>query len=331
MDYSALSAALIARVRGSMSQEHLSQRLGYGSNVLHLWERQRRLPSVGVFFRLAELRRRPLREGLVRLLGPSGAAVEVVRSGVAVTPVLLRWMRGDLSILELARVTGFDRSTLSRWFGGKTEPRLPDFLELLDRSTLRLLDFVALFVNPAELAMTRDAHEVSVNRQKLGYELPWSNAVLHALELSAYRQLSRHRSQVLAEHLGLSVPEVESCLAGLEQARLIEKKDGLWREVRVLSLDTRSDFVRNRALKAHWAAVGAERLARLEPQHQNLFSYNVFPVATADLRRLRELHIDYFQRVRQIIAQASGADHVVVMNLQLFALDEGGGGSPKVR
>ena len=38
---------------------------------------------------------------------------------------------------------------------------------------------------------------------------------------------------------------------------------------------------------------------------------------------LRELHIDYYQRVRQVVARATGADHVVVMNAQLFTLDEG--------
>jgi transcriptional regulator with XRE-family HTH domain len=319
MDYSALSATLIARLRGSMSQERLSRRLGYGSNVLYLWERQRRLPSVGVFFRIAELRRHPWRDGLVRFLGPSAAPA--VTDG-ALVPWLLRWMCGDQSKLEIARLTSFDRSTLARWLSGKTEPRLPDFLELLDKTTLRLLDFVALFVDPAELESTREAYEVSSNRQKLAYDLPWSNAVLHALELSAYRRLPRHRAQVLAEHLGLSVTDIEAHLARLSEARLIEKHAGLWREVRVLSLDTRADFERNRALKEHWTAVAAERLARLEPHHSSLFSYNVFPIAHAELELLRALHLEYYQRVRQIVANASGADHVVVMNAQLFALDE---------
>ncbi len=323
MDYAALSATLIARVRGTMSQEHLSRRLGYASNVLYLWERQRRLPTVGTFFRMADLRRRAVRDGLVRFVGPGATANGLARSGSpAAVPLLLHWMSGDQSSVELARLSGFDRTTLSRWLKGKTEPRLPDFLELLDKATLRLLDFVALFVDPGELAMTREAYAASKNRQRLAYELPWSHAVLHALELAAYRALPRHRPAVLAEHLGLSIAEVEAQLAQLFAAHVIEKQGGLWREARMLSVDTRSDFALNRELKQHWAAVAAERLGRHEPHHQSLFSYNVFPIARAEFARLRELHLDYYQRVRQIVAAATGADHVVVMNVQLCALDE---------
>lgn len=317
-----MSAALVARVRGAMSQEQLSRRLGYGSNVLYLWERQRRLPPVGVFFRMAQLRRLPIRDDLARFLGPHTATAAALRGGGAITPLLLRWMRGELSIVELAKLSGFDRSTVARWLSGKTEPRLPDFLELLDKCSLRLLEFVALFVDPAELPITRDAYEVARSRQRLAYELPWSNAVMHALELSAYRNLSRHRPQVLAEHLGLSVADISALLAHLADARLIEMRDGLWREVRVLSVDTRSDFERNRALKKHWAAVAAERLSQHQEQDRSLFSYNVFPISHADFEALRDLHIDYYQRVRQLVARASGADHVAVMNAQLFTLDE---------
>lgn len=69
--------------------------------------------------------------------------------------------------------------------------------------------------------------------------------------------------------------------------------------------------------------MASERLAQLAPEHQSLFSYNVFEISDADFRQLRELHIDDYQQMRQVVAQATGADHVVVMSAQLFALDEG--------
>lgn len=326
MDYAALSASLIVRVRGTMSQEQLSRRLGFASNVLYLWERQRRLPGAGVFLRMADVRRRPFREGLAAFVGQS-MPVRGARRGAPHDPVdvpaLLRACAGDHTLLELSRITGFDRATLARWLGGKTEPRLPDFLEFLDKMTLRLLELVALFADPATLEVTRAAYVEHVERQRLAYEHPWSNAVLHALELSSYREQPRHRPSMLAERLGLSVDEVEAELARLFVAKLVEKREGRWCPARVLSVDTRSDFAANRRLKRHWAAVTSERLERYQPQHQSLFSYNVFPISSADLVRLRELHLEYYQRVRALVASASGADHVVVMNVQLCALDEG--------
>src|SRR5689334_5327979 len=132
-----------------MSQEHLSRRLGYTSNVLYLWERSRRLPSVGTFFRMAELRRFPLRECLARFASPAAQPSGLFRAGAPLSvPLLLQRLLGNRTSVELARLTGFDRTTLARWLAGKTEPRLSAFLELIDKCTLRLLDFVALFADP---------------------------------------------------------------------------------------------------------------------------------------------------------------------------------------
>jgi hypothetical protein len=58
------------------------------------------------------------------------------------------------STLRLARRIGFDRTTLWRWLRGQSQPRLPDFLCFLEATSLRLLDFVALFADPAKLDST---------------------------------------------------------------------------------------------------------------------------------------------------------------------------------
>jgi DNA-binding transcriptional ArsR family regulator len=184
------------------------------------------------------------------------------------------------------------------------------------------LEFVALFADPSELEETRRAYTEYLAQKELAYAAPWSHAVLHALSLAAYRELARHRPGVLAERLSLSVTEVESHLTALERAGCVEKQRGLYVQVRPLSLDTSGNFEKNRSLKQFFARELAERSGRHELGHKSLFSYNVFPIAEGDLERLRELHLDYFRRVRQLVAGASGADHVVVMNIQLCALDE---------
>jgi len=324
MDHAALSAALIARVRGKMSQAQLSRRLGYASNVVYLWEQQRRLPALGVFLRLAELRRRGVRPALRQFfaLSPLPLSDSVALGDAASVAAILRHLARDQSTLELARRTGFDRTTLGRWLRGQTQPRLPDFLCFLEATSLRLLDFVALFADPAELDATRAAYLEQLERQRLAYELPWSHAVLHALELDAVQAQPRHRSAQLAAALGLSAEEIDTLLQRLAEARLIEKHAGRWRPTKMSSVDTRADFAANRGLKQHWARAALQRLERLQPGHQSLFSYNLFPIAAADFARLRQLHLDYYERVRQLVAQARHADHVVVLNVQLCRLDE---------
>jgi transcriptional regulator with XRE-family HTH domain len=325
VDHAALSAVLIAQVRGKMSQAQLSRRLGYASNVVYLWEQRRRLPPVGVFLRAAELRRRTFRAELQQFFGisplPATSSAQPLGDSATVAALLRQLARGQ-SALELGRRTGFDRTTIARWLRGRTQPRLPDFLRFLETTNLRLLEFVALFADPAELELTSAAHREQLQRQRLAYEQPWSHAVLHALELDAYQALPRHRPTLLAAQLGLPPSEVEIQLQRLADAHLIERHEGRWRPARMSSLDTRGDFTANRRLKQHWASVAVRRIEQLQPNQQSLFSFNLFPIGHADFARLRELHLDYYERVRQLVAEARGADHVVVLNVQLCRLDE---------
>jgi hypothetical protein len=55
-----------------------------------------------------------------------------------------------------------------------------------------------------------------------------------------------------------------------------------------------------------------------------LFSYNLFPVSDADFERIRRLHIDYYERVREIVSQSRRSDRVVLLNLQLVPLERQG-------
>src|SRR3970282_797610 len=64
------------------------------------------------------------------------------REGVA---RFLSLLRARIPIVDLAERSGRSRSPISRWLFGAAEPRLPDFLRLVEAASLRLLDFIALF------------------------------------------------------------------------------------------------------------------------------------------------------------------------------------------
>src|SRR5688572_15986912 len=142
MDYDALSAGLIRRVRGAMSTHRLSRQLGFSSNVLQLWEAQRRLPCIGTFSHMAAARKLKIRANLDALLDalPGTRALPSAAAGTDIDVAsVMRLLSGQRSASELARLSGFDRATITRWCEGKTRPRLPDFLAYLDRTTQRLL------------------------------------------------------------------------------------------------------------------------------------------------------------------------------------------------
>ena len=328
MDPERLSRELVRSLRGRRSQPALSRRLGFSSNAVYAWESGRRAPTASAFFTLAARTGIDVAAALARFLGDSGLGSDArLASGLApFDPAgvarLLRALRGSRPVTELAVQVGSDRTTLGRWLAGKTEPRLPELLRYVQATTRRLLELVALFADPAALPSAREAHADLLAQRHLAYELPWSHAVLRALELDAYRALSRHEPGFIARHIGISLAEEERHLRALLAAKQIKKSRGRYRTQRVLTVDTSPNELGNRQLKLHWAEVGLERLRAGGAPKNALFSYNLFPIAGPELERIRQLHAEYYERVRKIIAESQSADRVVLMNLQLIPLGE---------
>lgn len=318
VDFERLSGELLRRLRGRRSQRSFSRALGFDSNVSYAWESGRRSPETSLFLRAAERPHPQLSSQLQQLLQSSVTG----RLGSPRTvQSLVTHLVGRGNKAELSERIGVDRTTLSRWLKGKTEPRLPEFLRLVDATTQRLLSFVALFVDPSRLESTRAATEDLMVQRKLAYELPWSHAILRALELDGYLALPAHRPGVLASSIGISREEEARYLEELENAGQIRWDGQRYTVARVLAVDTREDAKKNLELKRHWASVGSQRLGQPDTSSDGLFSFNLFAINEEGFRRIRELHLDYYDRVRAIIDESPSAARVVLMNLQLIPLE----------
>jgi hypothetical protein len=120
--------------------------------------------------------------------------------------------------------------------------------------------------------------------------------------------------------VGLSVADSEACLSALLRAKQVRFRGGRYRVVRVLAVDTRQDPAGNLALKRHWFAVASERLGRAGIPADGLASYNLFAIAEADLERVRQAHLDYYERVRAIVAESTEPTRVVLTTIGLLPL-----------
>jgi hypothetical protein len=315
VDLDRLSSELIRALRRKRSQNAFSRRLGYSTNVVHTWESGRRHPSASDFLLAAVKSGVDLERGLdVFFRGESRPARVDVPPGKLVTDLLRAW-QGSFRVGGLARSVGATRLTITRWLGGLSEPRLPQLLRFVGVTTQRLLDFVAVFADPASLASTKSAWRDLQAQRRVAYELPWSHAVLRALELPDYRRLPKHEPGFLARRLGIPREAETIALEALAASRQIRRVHGKWHASRALTVDTRPDPAKNRALKRHWAEVGLERLGG-----EGLFSYNLFAISDEQYARLQSLHRAYFEQIRSLVAESRGADRVALVNLQLFSL-----------
>ena len=322
IDYDALSADLLRALRGRRSQTAFSRRLGYRSNVAYTWESGRRWPTASVTLRAAERTGVDVRAFLRTFLAGEGAWSQSPSSSEGVAS-LLRALRADTPVVELARRVGRSRFAVSRWLKGEAEPRLPDFLRLIEGSSLRLLDFVAGFADPSELPSTKRRWSDLEAARRLARESPWGPAVFLALQLEGYRAQRRHVPGWIAQAIGVPLEVEERCLELLASARQIRKVRGRWQVADLGSVDTRQARS-GTELKQFWGQVG---LDRLEAGADGVFSFNLFTVSDADYQRIGELQRAYYRSLRAIVADSAPAERLVLTNLHLVPLDGGQGKS----
>ncbi len=304
-------------LRGSRSQVAFSRRLGFSTNVAYTWECGRRAPSMTQVFRACRLVKIDVHAAVQSFFSPldwlEGADLESTEAVAR----LVRELRGDIPVTELAARAGVSRFALSRWLAGTATPKIHDFFGLVHASSGRLPDFVAGFVDPLDLPSVAEAWRSLEARRDVVWRHPWVSAVLQALVLDAYRSLPAHRPGWIADRLGLSASLEAECIAALEAAGAIAWSGTHYRQAAALTVDTRRSAGAGRVLQAHWAEVGLDAIREERP---GLFGFNVCCVSSEGLAQMRQMHRAHYRSMRAVAAASESADHVVLLNVQLLEL-----------
>ncbi|HEY0465236.1 MAG TPA: DUF4423 domain-containing protein, partial [Polyangiaceae bacterium] len=225
MDYESLSSELLRVLRGKRSQTAFSKRLGYRSNVAYAWESGRAWPTALDFFGILERSGRKLEPALAAFYRlPAGASVKADLKSAHGVAAFLDDLRGRTAVVDLARATKRSRFAVARWLKGDAEPRLPDFLRLVECASLRLLDFLACFIEPSTLPSVAKLWRELETARRAAYEMPWSHAVLRVIELPVYRKLRAHEPGFIAQRLRISREEEERCVALLLETGQLKKQ-----------------------------------------------------------------------------------------------------------
>jgi transcriptional regulator with XRE-family HTH domain len=311
---------LVRAIRGKRSQEAFSRRLDYTSNPVADWEAGRRFPTAAETLRACRVAGIDVRAAIARFT-PAEAA-EIGDADDDAIAAWLRALRGNTALKDLAARTGESRYAVSRWLEGRTRPRLPEFLGLLDALTDRLSDFVAELVPIEEVPVLQHRHEQRRASRRLAFDEPWVAAILVLIETTAYQELPRHVPGWLAGRLDIEEEIEARCLRRLVEAGVaVQEGTRPYRIRDALTIDARAEPDGMKRLKAHWASLGFRRATA--PHDGDLVSYNVIAVSRADLERIREAHVRYFLEVRSIVAN-SRPEVAGLVNVQLLTWDQPG-------
>ena len=320
MNYEATAVELVRALRGGRSRAELSRRGGYRSNIVHRWESHHSWPTAARFLQLHRRVRPGDPSWIERFFHalPDWAVQHDPASPEAVA-AFLRHLRGKTPIARIAERAERNRYSVSRWLEGSAQPRLPDFLRLVDVLSRRLPDLLAALVDPAQLPSMRRRWQQLERARRAGYDVPWSHAVLRALELRGAPSGIGAQSAWLATRLGIGVEQVREALAALEAAAQVRKTARGYRLHDVTAIDTGHDVERARALKIAWLETA---LARLKSDTPGRFGYSVFAVSKADLADLHDLHLQYVRAMQEVIARSAPSECVGLYCSQLLDLAE---------
>ncbi len=327
MNFETIAAELIRALRGRRSQTAFSRRLGYRSNVVYRWEAGRAWPTAAATLKAARRVGIDLKAGLKRFHRSDPRWLErtdpATPEGVA---LMLAELRGSTPIGELAKRAQRSRFAVARWLKGEAEPRLPELLLMVEACSLRLLDWLTILVDPAELpSVARPWQELEAARES-AYTMPWSHAILRALELEDYQALGQHEEGWIAHRLGIPHAEEQRCLELLARTRQVRKQGQRWVVDQSRVVDTRAAPERSREVKDWWARVALDRIRAGEGL---LFSYNLFSVSNADLVRIQQAYRAFYQQMRTIIAASRPNQQVVLFSAQMVPLSASAASSPK--
>jgi transcriptional regulator with XRE-family HTH domain len=301
---------LLRAFRGKRSQLAFSRRQGFRGNAVASWEAGRRFPTARLALRAALLAGCDVEQAF-RQFEPSCVPTGFERAQIA---DWLHRLRGAESTPVLASRTGLSRHALGRILRGDAEPKLPDFLRIVEAATGRVSDLVAAMVDINSVPALAPEHLLKARARELAFDEPWSVPVLRLLETAAY-QRQPHRPGYLSEVLGIDHATEVRSLAGLVEADIIRWDGSRYRPHRELTVNARPSPQSLSNLKRHWAATSLEFVG--QPSPPNRFSYNVFSCSAADFERIREKHWQFYHEVRAIIAASTPAERVGLLTIHL--------------
>lgn len=306
------AAELMRALRGPRSQVAFARRLGLRSNAPAAWEGGHRVPAAGAL--IAALGRLGVDAAAAWARFHPPAAAAFADGGLA---AWLRALRGQAAVAELAARSGLSETQVRRILRGEADPRLHQLLALVDALTGRAPDLVAELVDIREVPSLADRHAAAALQRRLAVEAPWTAAV--RVIVDAWPLPAAGAPAALARRLGQPEALIEDALARLIQGGLVIEEGGLLRAAPARAVDLRVRPEDRLRLRAHWAAVGAARVAEGRP---DLFSYSLVALSRADLRRVEELQRAFFRELRGIAAASEPVEVAALVVGQVAAFDD---------
>jgi predicted transcriptional regulator len=285
-------------IRGKLAASALSAKLGYRFNQAARWESGERRLLWTDFVAICEARRLPLAGQISLYLGYKGNLHD--------TGPFMKTLLSGKSIDEASKTTGINRSKISRWLSVKAPPTFMDVYMLL-RSAVNTLSFFEGILDLSKVPSLASDYRLFQQQRELAYSIPYLDALMEALLLRAYKEAAKHEPEILSAAAGLSIKTVNSALASLAAAGMVEKKSGKYQAAEI-GIDYRADKMRMAKMILHWLGETSKAIESLptKPLSGSLVGFSVFSLSQENHEKAAALFREFNRAIHALGSEDQG-------------------------
>lgn len=321
IDYNLLTQQILVELRGELSQNHLSQALGYSFNQVGKWETGVTSFTWNDFVDLCNFKSIPWQDSFNKTFSfHTGMAIE--RKNVF---EILSQFWGKNDSAALMKILDKSISTVARLKADSSKIALSDVLRLADVRPFVLNVWLGKMLSPVKLKEFKEKYEKEQLILSGLVTLPWTPLVNACFWLTPYQELEQHSDAWIAQKIGLSEAQVKKSIQVLHAHEIIYISDGKFKScmkdftfMRREEIRLVTQFVLEKMTNSFKTKAPAQPNL-LKP---SLNSQKIYPVSLEASKKIADTLVEFHHKINEILQSDQGQlEHVRVINLQSVDLE----------
>lgn len=310
LDFNLLGQEILVKIRGDLSQQELSHRLGFSFNQCGKWETGATIIHWQDFTHICEVLNIPWQKNFNDIFAFHR---DMLIENTPVFETLSRFF-GYASLTEMAQTLHKSRSSVSRLQNNLVKVQFSDVLQVMDIRPFVLSSWLAKMLHPGELETFKNKYlsELVVYKGIVSY--PEAALVNFCFHLHSYWELAEHSNEWIANKVGLTEEEVEKAVQHLLAVGLIHsvgnKYKSIERELTTLKMPefrTLIQYVSNWTTRVY----NAKKSFTPNLDNPSVSSMRLYPLSSAAGKEVVDALIVFHHQIAEIVKRDQGPkDHV---------------------
>jgi transcriptional regulator with XRE-family HTH domain len=319
--YHSIKYKLLQQLRGELSQNQLSEKLGYKFNQYHKWEIGSKSLSLFDFIDICDVLGLDFFKAIEKVF-----IINLKDQNEAQIFEKLYLLLGPEDKDQLAELLDINKSTLYRWLKGKGSPDLSIILFWIDKRTQYLKSFMSELIGKYDADRILKEDSKRVDQYKIYKDYPYLPALEYYFYTTQYDKARHIGISAIANDLNLSVEQVEIGIQTLLNNNAITIDDDKKYTINHKRKDLGTMHIStSAAVGKYWTQKSLDRFNT--PDHipiktgeaSNMWAWRIIPVPKSLEMPIKERFSLCFKDITEMIEEHEGpADSIKAFVFHMF-------------